>query len=98
MRSVFLDLPKGRDGAVRLSLQAFRGAVRVDLREMFIADQVARELRPTRRGTGVPIGDLPRLREAMQTAEIEALAAGLISTADYHAAGLKPPVPSETKD
>ncbi|HUG00645.1 MAG TPA: transcriptional coactivator p15/PC4 family protein [Longimicrobiales bacterium] len=86
----YLTLPLGRGGELRVTRSTFRGAERIDVR-MYVPYQDG-ELGPTRKGVSVRVEDLPRLRDALQRAELEAWSEELLDPlADYADHNLEPP-------
>ena len=73
------SLPLGSRAEVRVSLEAYAGRNRVDLRTW--ADYMAGpvEMRgPTKKGVSLPVSDLPALSAAVREAEAKARALGLL--------------------
>jgi hypothetical protein len=86
---VFGEFAKGINARVRVTTQDFRGT-RLDIREFYLPEG-AEDLHPTRRGISVPVGRIPALRFALEQAEDAARREGLLTAADYAAAGLSLP-------
>jgi hypothetical protein len=73
---VFLTLQKNSREHVRIALDEYKGAVRVDARLYF--DGGSGELRPTSKGITIRPEFLPRVIAALQEAERELRARGLM--------------------
>lgn len=73
-------VPKNASEEVHVSLREFKGHRLIDLR-VFTKSAVGGEPLPTRKGVTLKIGTLPELIGALQKAEVEARAAGLLSDA-----------------
>jgi hypothetical protein len=85
----YAQLPKSPTAAVVVSFQMYEGRPRVDIREALRRKDAPPRF--TARGAGVPLAELPRLRDALEQIERDALCAGLLTAAEYQAAGLTPP-------
>jgi hypothetical protein len=78
-----------RDGELRIALSDFKGRTYLNARTWYRA-VVDDELRPGR-GLSVPVTTLPWLRAAIERAEAQALADGLLDEEAYEGAGLELP-------
>ena len=77
-------IEKGRTQDIRVRLVEFHGKTYVDIRMFVVTD--ATEGVPTKKGIAVPPALLPELIAALQYAEREARAAGLIGNEGKEAA------------
>ncbi len=77
-------IEKGRTQDIRVRLAEFHDKTYVDIRTFVVAD--ATERVPTKKGIAVPPPRLPDLIAALQDAEAQARAAGLIPSEGQEAA------------
>lgn len=84
------DIAKGAGELVRVSLVHFRQRDRIDIRQFYAPTET--EPSPTRRGVNLLLTELPRLRAALEAAEQDAIANGLLTEQDYTEAGVAMPV------
>lgn len=77
MTQIHGSIPRRLGAAVVISSTRHKGQARLDLREHFLPTGQD-TLVPTRRGISLPISDIPALRRALQAAEADAVAAGLL--------------------
>lgn len=88
----FERLQKARGFALVVSLAPWQGRLRFDLREWYETRPGDPDtLRPTQKGVNVGVNRLPELRAHLERAEEAAIAAGLLTPADYQRAGLPLP-------
>jgi len=77
MRKTIATIPKNSMDEVRVSLSEFKGHTYVDVR-VYTEFEGDSEKRPTKKGITVRPDLLPELRQALEQAEAEARAAGLL--------------------
>ncbi|HUG00889.1 MAG TPA: PC4/YdbC family ssDNA-binding protein [Longimicrobiales bacterium] len=86
----YLTLPLGRGVELRVARTTYRGAERIDIRTYI--PYAGGTPGPTKKGVNVRLEDLPRLVDALQRAEAEAWAEGLLDECtDYVDHGIAPP-------
>lgn len=88
----YRDLERPDGAAIRVARTVFKGRVYVDVRYYFRAGDTD-ELRPTKKGAALRIGELPALRAAIEAAEQDALRDGLLEPEHYTDTGLAVPEP-----
>lgn len=89
--NIFARIPVSDGTEVQIASIEFRGAQRFDIRQHWRPNG-SDLLQPTRKGVSLPLQQLPVVRHALEQAEREALAAGLIGPADYAAAEVDYPL------
>lgn len=89
-------VPVGYNRSLVASRTSVRGQEGLDLREWRSKRGRSGSLSPSRDGIGLPLSHLPALLSVLHAVEADALAAGLLTPADYEAAGLKPPTRGAT--
>jgi hypothetical protein len=86
MSTAYLDLARGPETRLRLELERFKGRDLLNLRTWW-------QGRPTKKGIAIAPQDVPAVRAALEAAETDLLARGLIEIEDYTNAGL--PLPAQ---
>jgi hypothetical protein len=87
MTKEYLAIRKGDRAVVYVQRTTYRDRQQIDLRTFFFVSE-AQPRQPTQKGVTFQIADLPRLRAALQRAEMDAIADGSLDPAMYEAAGI----------
>ncbi len=78
--TIIARIERGKTSEIRVRLLEFHDKPYVDIRLFVVTDAIAKA--PTRKGIAVPPGLMPDVTAALQAAEQEARAAGLIPSED----------------